>query len=166
MNAACKSLIAIALIGLTACAAPPSSAQFKSDFAKATAAYDAGDYATARTYWQRLADNYDLAAMRNLGHLYRKGLGVEKDGAKARDYYHAAAKRGFAPAQYNLARMYLAADGIAFDREAGMRWLRRAAALNYPPAQQYLHLMTQKAEPFGAPTPPTPPTPMKNAPAP
>ena len=148
MKGACKLLISALLVALAACASPIGTAQFKTDFAKATQAYDAGDYTTARLYWEKLADNYDLAAMRNLGHLYRKGLGVEKDGDRARTYYLAAAKRGFAPAQYNLARMYLAGDGIAFDREAGMGWLRRAAANAYPPAQQYLQLMTMKAEPF------------------
>lgn len=153
MKSACKLLISTLLVALAACTPPIGTAQFQTDFAKATQAYDAGDYTTARRYWEKLADNYDLAAMRNLGHLYRKGLGVEKDGDKARTYYLAAAKRGFAPAQYNLARMYLAADGIAFDREAGMSWLRRAAANGFAPAQQYLQLMTMKVEPFSGKPP-------------
>ena len=34
---------------------------------------------SARAHWQALAENYDLAALRNIGHLYRRGLGVEKD---------------------------------------------------------------------------------------
>lgn len=145
---------------LAACAAPPLTGDFKADFAKGTAAYDAGDYTTARRFWQPLADNYDLAAMRNLGHLYRRGLGVERDAEKARAYYHAAAKRGFAPAQYNLARMYLAGDGIAMDADKGMVWLNRAAALKYPPAQDYLHLMTRKVVLFdGAPNKNSPPAP-------
>jgi TPR repeat protein len=137
---------------MAACAAPLKTADFKVEFAKGTAAYDAGDFTTAREIWQPLADNYDLAAMRNLGHLYRRGLGVARDAKQARAYYHAAAKRGFAPAQYNLARMYLAGDGIALDSKTGMTWLRRAATLNYAPAQAYLRLMTQKAVLFdGAP---------------
>lgn len=152
MRRACKLLMIALMIGtlpvLTACTKPPSTAQFKAAFAKGTAAYDEGDYQTARRHWQPLADNYDLAAMRNLGHLYRNGLGVKRDAKKARDYYHGAAKRGFAPAQYNLARMYFAGNGIIRNADKGMQWLKRAAALNYKPAQDYLHLITQKVELF------------------
>ena len=148
MTKGCQLLILALLPLLQACVQPLQAPQFEAIFTEATAAYDAGDYDTARRHWQVLADNYDLAAMRNLGHLYRKGLGVAKNGEKARAYYEAAATRGFAPAQYNLARMYLAADGIAFDREKGMGWLRRAAGQGFTPAVEYLHLMTRKAEPF------------------
>ena len=148
MRWACKLLILTLLPAVVACASPLAGKEFEATFDKATAAYDAGDYKTARRHWQVLADNFDLAAMRNLGHLYRKGLGVARNAQKAHDYYHAAATRGFAPAQYNLARMYLAGDGIERDAEKGMGWLRRAAGQGFKPAADYLHLMTLKFEPF------------------
>jgi TPR repeat protein len=93
-----------------------------------------------------LADNYDLAALRNLGHLYRLGQGVDKNPKKASDYYEKAANVGHAPSQTNLAQMYFTGDGITADREKGMFWLKKAAARGYPPAQQQLAIRRQRFE--------------------
>ena len=145
MARSCKLLTAAFLL-LAACAAPPDTARFKVDFEKGVAAYEAGDYVTARKLWQPLADNYDLAALRNLGHLYRLGQGVDKNPKKARDYYEKAANVGHAPSQTNLAQMYFTGDGITANREKGMFWLKKAAAQGYPPAQQQLAIRRQRFE--------------------
>ncbi|OEJ66863.1 SEL1-like repeat protein [Magnetovibrio blakemorei] len=53
-------------------------------------AYEAQDYATARTQWERLRDDKSIAgfwAKYYLGILYEHGLGVETDMAKAYSYY-------------------------------------------------------------------------------
>lgn len=42
-------------------------------------AYDDGDYRKAVDAWQKAVDLGDIAAARNLGHLYRRGLGVTQD---------------------------------------------------------------------------------------
>ena len=145
MRPSCK-YFSIAVLSLAACAAPPMTAQFKADFDAAVTAYDAGDYQTARKLWQPLADNYDLAALRNLGHLYRLGQGVEKNPKKARKLYKKAAKLGHAPSQTNLAQMYLSGDGIAYDNDKAMFWLEKAAAKGYPPAKQLLAIRNSKFE--------------------
>ncbi len=145
MRPSCK-YFCLLVFSLAACAAPPSTAQFKTDFDAAVAAYDAGNYQRARQLWQPLADNYDLAALRNLGHLYRLGQGVEKNPKKARKLYEKAAKLGHAPSQTNLARMYLSGDGIAFDNEKAMFWLEKAAAQAYPPAEKLLAIRNSKFE--------------------
>jgi TPR repeat protein len=145
MRPACKLLTAAILL-LAACAAPPDTARFKIDFERGVQAYAAGDYQTARKLWQPLADNYDLAALRNLGHLYRLGQGVKKNGKKARKYYQKAAKLGHAPSQTNLAQMYLSGDGIAYDAEKGRYWLEKAAAQGYPPAKKLLAIRDTKFE--------------------
>ena len=131
---------------LAACAAPPDTARFKYDFERGVKAYEAGDYEAARMLWQPLADNYDLAALRNLGHLYRLGQGVAKNGKKARRYYEKAAKLGHAPSQTNLAQMYFSGTLIERDSEKAMYWLEKAAAQGYPPAQQLLAIKTQNFE--------------------
>ena len=145
MRPACKLLTAAVLL-LAACAAPPDTARFEIDFERGVEAYEAGDYETARTLWQPLADNYDLAALRNLGHLYRLGQGVTKNGKKARRYYEKAAKLGHAPSQTNLAQMYFSGALIARDSEKAMQWLKKAAAQGYPPAQQLWAIKTQNYE--------------------
>ena len=129
---------------LAACAAPPDTARFKVDFDKGVAAYEAEDYETARKLWQPLADNYDRAALRNLGHLYRLGQGVEKNPKKAAAYYKKAARLGHAPSQTNLAQMYFSGDGVDYDNETGMTWLKKAAAQDYRPALQLLAIRSTK----------------------
>ena len=92
----------------------------------------------ARMFWQPLADNYDLAALRNIGHLYRLGQGVARDGEKAVRYYTRAAELGFAPAQLNLAVMLYEGDGIPADAKAARYWAQRAASAGYAPAIKWL----------------------------
>ena len=69
-------------------------------FDQGRAAYDAKDYDTAFKIFSELADDYDLAAMRNVALMERDGLGTrqrpkaraKRDGAKPR-------KRGLPTAQ-------------------------------------------------------------------
>ncbi len=99
----------------------------KADFATGLAAYDAGDYSLAFLEWGKAAENGDVAAQRNLGHLYRWGKGVEKNPVRAAYWYHRAAKSGFARAQYSLAILYLRGEGVPQDVVEAKRWLQKAA---------------------------------------
>lgn len=97
------------------------------DFAAGTAAYDAGNYVLAMREWLPLAEAGDVAAMRNVGHLYRMGRGTVPDPEQAARWYRRAAERGFDRAMVNLAALYLAGQGVTqSDREAAI-WLARAA---------------------------------------
>jgi len=130
----CKYLLPFFLLPVLACAPKLSTADMSNRFEKGVVAYEAGDYQTARQLWLPLAKNNDLAALRNIGHLYRRGLGVTRDAQKAVDYYLRAAELGFAPAQFNLAMMHLSGDGIAANRDEGTIWMQAAADQNYQPA--------------------------------
>ena len=134
--------LAAALIGicLAGCAPTPQTRTFVDDFQRGLAAYHRGDYAAARAFWQPLADNYDLAALRNMGHLYRLGQGVARDGATAARYYTRAAELGFAPAQLNLAVMLYEGDDIPADKKTARLWAQRAADAGYVPAGKWLAL--------------------------
>ena len=145
MRPACK-LLTVAMLLLAACAVPLDTARFKIDFERGVKAYEAGNYEAALKLWEPLGDNYDLAALRNLGHLYRLGQGVAKNGKKARCYYEKAAKLGHAPSQSNLAQMYFSGALIARDSEKAMYCLEKAAAQGYPPARQLLAIKTQNFE--------------------
>lgn len=148
MRRACKLPILLTCLVLTACAPAYDAARFRADFALGVKAYDARDYAKAARYWGPLADRYDLAAMRNMGNLYRLGLGVEKNPVKALAYYEAAAKRGFAPAQYAAALMHVSNDGIPYNGERAIMWLSRAAQNGFQPAQAQLQRLTMQSQPF------------------
>ena len=138
-NKSVDALAAAIICGfLVGCAPTPQAQTFVDDFQRGLAAYDHGDYTAARAFWQPLADNYDLAALRNIGHLYRLGQGVARDEAKAARYYTRAAELGYAPAQFNLAVMLHDGDGIQADKRAARHWAQRAADAEYAPAIKWL----------------------------
>lgn len=105
-------------------------------------AYEAGDYAAAYRAWLPLAESGDVAAMRNVGHLYRWGQGVEKDIHQALAWYRRAAEIGFARAQANLAAIYLQGDdGVPVDYAEALKWFEAAAQQGHAVAQYNLGLM-------------------------
>jgi TPR repeat protein len=116
----------------------------RADFAAGVAAYDKGDYDSALKEWLPLAEEGDPAAQRNLGHMYRKGLGVPKDLAKAAEWYERAAESGFARAQANLASLYLRGDGVSQDYYEAAKWFDRAARQGHAIAQFNLGLMYER----------------------
>src|SRR3546814_9786452 len=65
--------LALALVGTVA----PAPAW--AGFADGVKAYEAGDYKGAFDAWLPLAEGGDLAAMRNIGHLYRWGQGRSEE---------------------------------------------------------------------------------------
>src|SRR5271154_883865 len=82
------------------------SAEIAKIFDSGVVAYDAGDYPKAFKIWWDLRDE-DLAAMRNLAMMLRKGQGVVKDPKKAQELYQRAAEAGLPTAQADLADMLL-----------------------------------------------------------
>lgn len=126
-----------ACLMLTACLTSPAAA----DFAAAVAAYDRGEYDAAYDAWLPLARDGDPAAQRNVGHLYRFGLGVPQDFERAAYWYREAAETGLAGAQTNLAVMYLRGQGLTEDPERAAYWFRLAAVQGHAVAQYNLGLL-------------------------
>lgn len=132
----------IAAAGLCAAALLLASPQAWAGFADGVKAYEAGDYAGAHAAWAPLAERGDVAAMRNLGHLYRWGQGVERDIQQAMHWYRRAAETGFARAQANLAAIYLQGDeGVSIDYAEAHKWFEAAARQGHAVAQYNLGLM-------------------------
>src|ERR1700691_1661355 len=77
-----------------------------SEFDRGLKAYDAGQYTTAYEIWWKIKDE-DLAAMRNVALMLRKGQGVKKDAHKAQDLFETAANAGMINAEVDLAKMLL-----------------------------------------------------------
>src|SRR5471030_3344775 len=114
-----------------------SAAEIAAVFDAGVAAYDAGDYEKAlKTWWDLRYE--DLAAMRNLAMMLRKGQGTEKDPAKAEEIYQRAAEAGLPTAQADLADMYLKGELGPPDLARALPLLIRAAAANHPGAQYQL----------------------------
>jgi len=73
------------------------------------------------------AQKGDSEAQRELGCLYRMGLGVNKDEAQAATWYQKAAEAGNTKAQFYLGRLYEEGLGIAKDEARAMQWYLKAA---------------------------------------
>lgn len=69
-------------------------------------AFKTGNYEQALRSWLPLAEKDDADAQYNLGILYQKGLGVEKNPKTAFIWYKRASSNGHTDAMYNLGIMY------------------------------------------------------------
>lgn len=107
--------------------APPPPAAAVSALDAALAAYDAGDYAAARTGLKPLADRGSAVAETLLGVMAAKGQGSAPDPAAAAGWWLRAANRGYAPAQLALAKALAKGEGVTADREAALVWAELAA---------------------------------------
>lgn len=107
-------------------------------FEDGLSAYEKSDYKTAYDVWIQRARRNDLAAMRNVGHLLRWGLGVEQDKKRALWFYEMAADSSLISAMYNAAMMLLEGDGVAQDDERGAQWLYQAALGGHVQSQHAL----------------------------
>ncbi len=120
------------------------AAEKASRFDQGVAAYDAGDFAGAYRIWSELAEEDDLAAMRNTAQLLRQGKGVEKDARRAFKLYLEAAEKGLVTAMANTGDMYLAGEGTERNPEAAAAWYARAATAGLSLAQWKLAEMYEQ----------------------
>ena len=122
----------------------PDAAERSARFDEGVAAYDAGDYRKAFDIWLPLAQNDDLAAMRNVALLLRKGQGTTRDPERAIYFYERAAQGGLTSAQVNAAFMYLDGDGIPQDYRKASFWFHTAAIAGVPVARYNLGVLYER----------------------
>ncbi|MGN6147705.1 MAG: tetratricopeptide repeat protein [Rhizomicrobium sp.] len=115
-------------------------------FDEAAAAYDAKDYDKAYKLFTELADEYDVAAMRNVALMTRDGLGTEKDPERAQDMMKEAARRGLPTAQYDLGEMLLSGAAGKPNRKAALPWFELAASAGHPLAQYRLAQLYEEGD--------------------
>lgn len=120
-----------------------TSPSVRAGFNEGVEAYEAEDYKTAFNEWLPLAKNNDPAAMRNIGHMYRRGLGIPQDYAKAMTWYKRAATVGLDRAQANVAGMYLDGEGVDQDYAQAASWFARAAQQGHVVSQYNLALLLE-----------------------
>lgn len=129
----------------------PTVSGDQATFNKGVEAYDAGRYEEAYKIFYDLAEDDDLAAMRNVALMLRRGKGVEKDPDEAQDWYERAAEAGLVTAQADLGVMLLDGETGKPDPKAAMPWLTRAAEAGHPMAQFRLGELYEKGTPFMSP---------------
>lgn len=103
-------------------------------FDSGVTAYDAGNYEQAFKIWWDLQFE-DVAAMRNVAMMLRKGQGVQRDPRQAEVIFERAARAGLATAQFDLADMLLKGEAGDPDPRAALPFLQSAAKANHPVAQ-------------------------------
>ena len=105
----------------------------------ADAARQRGDYATAKSIIQPLADQGYPRAQYEIGNLYLFGQGVPQSYAEALKWYRKAAEQGYPRAQLDLGWMYQYDTSVLNYAEA-VKWYRKAAGV-FTEAQHRLGLM-------------------------
>ena len=121
-------------------ATPVSAGDFKLGFN----AYQKRDYSTALREWTPLAENGDMNAQYNLGHMYRLGKGVSKDYTEAAEWYRKAANQGFSNAQYTLGVMHRYGRGVKRDYVKAYLWVNIAEKQRHMEAKQLRKTLARK----------------------
>jgi TPR repeat protein len=126
--------------GLAGAAAARTGKEIAVVFDSGVVAYDAGNYEQAFKIWWGLQYE-DIAAMRNVAMMLRKGQGTTRDPRRAVTIYERAAEAGLPTAQADLADMLLKGEAGEPDPKAALPLLQAAAAANHPLAQFQLAQM-------------------------
>ena len=87
------------------------------------------DYDMARYFIEAAAEQDLPEAINELGAMYGKGLGVEKDREQSVRLYRRAAELDNSHANFNLGIMLINGDEVPRDLEGGVAYLCRAAEL-------------------------------------
>ena len=129
------SPIAPFLVALIAGGCAAQSGQgLKSTFDSGVEAYDGRHYAKAYRIWSSI-DDEDVAAMRNVAMMRRRGLGTPKNPKQAEDMYERAAEAGLPNAQADLADMLIRGEAGPPDPKRALPLLVAAAAADHPTAE-------------------------------
>ena len=115
-----------------------TSLAVRADLDSGLAAYEAGNFATALSELQPLADNGNAEAQFTLSWMYRAGSGVPADMREAQRLLRLAADQGHGQAQIELSTFLFYGLGSPPDIPEGVRLLELAVAQGIPEAQEKL----------------------------
>lgn len=76
--------------------------------------------------YEKAADQGDSYAQRNIGLLYKGGIGVRQDYKKAKEWYEKSAGLGNASAQFLLGRLYHKGKGVRQDYKRAKEYYGQA----------------------------------------
>jgi TPR repeat protein len=96
--------------------------------------------------YESAANQGDADAQNNLGFMYLKGDGIDKDAKRAIVWFEKAANQGNATAQHNLGFMYLKGEGVEKDAKCAIGWFEKAANQGNARSQYNLGIIYLKGE--------------------
>lgn len=108
------------------------------DFKGGVEAYRKGDYKAAFQEWEVLAVSGHTKAQSNMGLLYLRGQGVQKDEEAALEWFEKAAEQGLITAQFNLGILYSRIDGKLKSQTKSTEWYVLAAEAGHATARYHL----------------------------
>lgn len=98
-------------------------------------AFKSGNYEQALRSWLPIAEKDNADAQYNLGILYQRGLGVEKNPKTAFIWYKRASANGHTDAMYNLGIMYNKGRVVYRSPKDAIKWWKKSAELGNAEAQ-------------------------------
>jgi TPR repeat protein len=99
-----------------------SGSVYGDDFQDGLDAYKRKDYKEAVRLWKPLAEQGNVIAQYNLGHMYEKGKGVPQDYKEAVRLYRLSAEQGDVDAQLKLGVSYGMGRGVPKDYALAHMW--------------------------------------------
>lgn len=96
------------------------------------------DYAQAKFWFRKGAEQGDPNSQFMLGGLYHFGQGVQQDNAQAFAWVMEAAKQGHGDAEFFIATCFSEGWGVPRDDAKGIVWLRKAAEQGHANSQEML----------------------------
>ena len=99
------------------------------NFVEGIRAYMRGDYKKAAEYFKKAADEGEVEAQVQMGHMYEYGYGVKQDDVKAFSYYKIAAEHNSSNANYMLGAMYEDGRGTKQSFDEATQAYKRACDL-------------------------------------
>jgi len=108
---------------------------------RAKAAFEKGDYQTARKLYQGMADRGNNTAMLPLAVMCVKGQGGPVDNEAAVKWFRVMADKGDREGQYGMGLSYDNGSGVKQDYSEALRWYQKSAQQGSPAACVNLGVM-------------------------
>jgi uncharacterized protein len=105
----------------------PDESKVTAEFVKGFRAYQKRDYPEAVSFYRKAAEQNHGRSQFNLGFMYERGLGLDKNYAKAIHWYRKAAAQGIAAAYIGLGGVFESGAGGIKNYAEAVRWYRKAA---------------------------------------
>ena len=107
-----------------------------------------GDYVWEEKFKEALplANSGNTEAQYDVGEMYERGRGVNKDMAQAFKWYLKSAEQGNTKGAFRAGLAYLKGEGVEKNLDEALKWLEKSAEKSYERANYYLGVMYEKGE--------------------
>lgn len=107
-----------------------------------------GDYVWEEKFKEALplANSGNAEAQYDIGEMYERGRGVNRNMMQAFQWYLKAATQGSTKGEFHAGLCYLKGEGVEKNLDEALKWLQKSADKNYERANFYLGVMYEKGE--------------------